>query len=485
MSRWRHILLYCLTFSLAAGAGFAIAVTPIGLDANKHYATATDGTPLVSLGTPEVQGYLKIDSVAAPGTPASGVQYLSGLANNGRDQLTSTTSDGVTTVLGSGNVIVRNTSGSPMTKGQAVYVTGSTGNVPNVALARSNAVSSCATYGITLTAIANNAYGRIMRQGVITGVDTSAFAAGNMLWTSSSSAGGLQNTDPVWPNYSNHLGVVLVSGVGNGSIAVTASPTYGGNETGTTASNWTTGPGSGAAAVTMSFANANTGVLSWTPTGSRTLTLPDATDTLVGRATTDTLTNKTLTSPSISGPTFSGSFAGTYTIGGTPTLGSNLAASGNKVTGLGAPSAASSDAATALYAEAQKTGGAGPPFYLNTGQSFVANGYVGIGGDGSSTLNVNITPWRVPAPGIIRDLTVFGLANAPSTLHVLAYKATSPTTSPTYSATTLDATVSSGTNIGADTTHTVSVNAGDLIVGFCNTAWSANGAQISYRYIPN
>lgn len=43
-----------------------------------------------------------------------------------------------------------------------------------------------------------------------------------------------------------------------------------------------------------------TGDLAWTPTSSsKTLTLPDATDTLVGKATTDSLSNKTLVLPKI------------------------------------------------------------------------------------------------------------------------------------------------------------------------------------------
>ena len=55
----------------------------------------------------------------------------------------------------------------------------------------------------------------------------------------------------------------------------------------------------------INFNGSSTGqtTLSASATASGTLTLPAATDTLVGRATTDTLTNKTLTAPTINGGT--------------------------------------------------------------------------------------------------------------------------------------------------------------------------------------
>ena len=69
--------------------------------------------------------------------------------------------------------------------------------------------------------------------------------------------------------------------------------------------------------IPIKFWNATSGSITLTPPtgalGTVTLTLPAATDTLVGKATTDTLTNKTLTAPTMTAPVLGTPASGTLT----------------------------------------------------------------------------------------------------------------------------------------------------------------------------
>jgi hypothetical protein len=80
-----------------------------------------------------------------------------------------------------------------------------------------------------------------------------------------------------------------------------------------------------------------------------TLTLPTSTDTLVGRATTDTLTNKTLTSPTINSGALSGTFSGNFTASGVVTV-SNTTESTTTATGAIVSSGGIASAKTVLGA---------------------------------------------------------------------------------------------------------------------------------------
>jgi hypothetical protein len=73
-------------------------------------------------------------------------------------------------------------------------------------------------------------------------------------------------------------------------------------------------------------------MLSSTQTVDRTISLPDATDTLVGKATTDTLTNKTLTSPTLTTPILGTPASGNLANCTFPTLNQNTTGSAATLT---------------------------------------------------------------------------------------------------------------------------------------------------------
>src|SRR5210317_990302 len=123
-------------------------------------------------------------------------------------------------------VLVKNTSGAPMTRGQAVYVTGSTGNnVFQIELADASDPTKMPAIGIVYEDIPINGEGAAVTFGRANGISgISGYTNGDTLYVSNTVPGGLTNVKPygvdldliqnigVVVNHSS--GVVFVTGIG-------------------------------------------------------------------------------------------------------------------------------------------------------------------------------------------------------------------------------------------------------------------------------
>lgn len=125
-------------------------------------------------------------------------------------------------------IVVRNSTGSTLTKGQIVYLNGATGNRPNAVLAQANAeMTSSKTIGMVIADIANNADGQVAVNGTLHDLDTSAFTAGDTLWLSATTAGGMvANTPPSEPNHAVFIGYVARSHPNLGRIVLAIQNGY-------------------------------------------------------------------------------------------------------------------------------------------------------------------------------------------------------------------------------------------------------------------
>jgi hypothetical protein len=139
--------------------------------------------------------------------------------------------DGVTTwsllsQISSSDIYVyaKNTTGGPLTKGQAVYISGAQGDHPVLALASSATEgSSSKTLGLLKQDLNDNEFGYVVTEGVLTGLNTnSAGSAGDAVWLSSTPGGllyGLANK-PYAPDNLVFIGYVLRKNLNNGSIYI-------------------------------------------------------------------------------------------------------------------------------------------------------------------------------------------------------------------------------------------------------------------------
>jgi hypothetical protein len=118
-----------------------------------------------------------------------------------------------------------------ITKGQVVFASGASGNRMSVKLANNTSDStSSQTVGVVFSSsIAVGQTGFIITQGVISGVNTAAFNAGDPLYLGPT-AGSLTATKPVAPNHLVFIGIVERANAGQGQIYVKPQNGYELNE---------------------------------------------------------------------------------------------------------------------------------------------------------------------------------------------------------------------------------------------------------------
>lgn len=177
--------------------------------------------------------------------------------------------------------VVRNSSGSSISKGVPVYASGvhpGAGNIPTVVPARADVRTTAAVVGVMLETTANNAYGRMMVQGRLDNVNTASLTAGLPLYLSATTAGQLTTTVPAHPNFQVVIGVCLRSHATAGSLAVNVGEIRGDSQ-GSAQNTVNLGdnlPGT----KSFVFRNGFDGSLRAAQTAARTWDLPNASGTL-------------------------------------------------------------------------------------------------------------------------------------------------------------------------------------------------------------
>lgn len=128
-------------------------------------------------------------------------------------------------------VRVLNTTGSSLTDGQVVRVTGVSGQRLTVALAQADSdANSANTLAIVTEPISNNQQGFATTFGLIRNINTSSFAEGAILYLSPTVAGGITTTVPVAPQHAVVLGWCVRSHATVGQIYVSIQNGYELNE---------------------------------------------------------------------------------------------------------------------------------------------------------------------------------------------------------------------------------------------------------------
>lgn len=122
--------------------------------------------------------------------------------------------------------LVHNAEAVTITKGQAVYLFGASGNKASVKLAYNTSdATSAKTFGLAAEDIVTNQNGLVITQGVLDGINTGAYSPGDTLYLGAT-AGSWTATKPYAPNHLVYIGIVEKANAGAGQIYVKTQNGY-------------------------------------------------------------------------------------------------------------------------------------------------------------------------------------------------------------------------------------------------------------------
>jgi hypothetical protein len=138
--------------------------------------------------------------------------------------------DAVPNELGFKNFwLVKNQTGSTITKGSIVYANGTVGASGRITVAKfiaNGTIDAKYLLGITAHDLSNGEDGYVISFGKIRQVNTDTFAAGAILYPSPTTAGVWTDVEPIAPNLDMPIGFCINSSSNNGTIAIRVASGY-------------------------------------------------------------------------------------------------------------------------------------------------------------------------------------------------------------------------------------------------------------------
>lgn len=111
-----------------------------------------------------------------------------------------------------------NNSGSAISDGAAVRITGSSGNNPTVAVASNSSESTARVFGLATEPMPDSTWRFVTTHGLVNGLNTSGWGSGTSVWLTT--GGGYGTTQPAAPATSTCLGHTVRDSATEGSIYV-------------------------------------------------------------------------------------------------------------------------------------------------------------------------------------------------------------------------------------------------------------------------